>query len=82
MSITRKIIALSLASPAALHAAEVAKPAAETSAAPCNVQFIAIDDMNDWVGSFGGAPQAPSATRGSVVFQQANCDGRLQRRKG
>ena len=58
-------------------------PAAEPARAPYNVLFIAIDDMNDWVGAFGGAPQAQSATPrmdkfaegGSVVFQQANCAG-------
>ena len=57
--------------------------ATEASPAPYNVLFIAIDDMNDWVGAFGGAPQAQSATpqmdkfarSGSVVFQQANCAG-------
>jgi arylsulfatase A-like enzyme len=32
-----------------LHAAESAKP---------NVLFIAIDDLNDWVGCLGGHPQA------------------------
>ena len=45
--------------------------------------FIAIDDMNDCVGAFGGAPQNRSATpqmdpwaqSGSVVFQPANCAG-------
>jgi arylsulfatase A-like enzyme len=57
--------------------------AAEAARAPYNVLFIAIDDLNDWVGVFGGAPQAQSATprmdkfaqSGSVVFQQANCAG-------
>lgn len=29
---------------------------------PYNVLFIAVDDLNDWVGAFGGAPQAKSAT--------------------
>ena len=59
-----------------LHAAEKAR-------APYNVLFIAVDDLNDWVGAFGGAPQKRSATpnldrfakSGSVVFQQANCAG-------
>ena len=57
--------------------------AAETARAPYNVLFIAIDDLNDWVGIFGGAPQAQSATpqmdkfaqKGAIVFQQANCAG-------
>ncbi len=51
--------------------------------APYNVLFIAIDDMNDWAGAFGGTPQERSATpkmdkfaaSGAVVFQQANCGG-------
>ena len=46
-----------------------------------NVLFIAIDDLNDWVGAFGGAPQAKSATpnidrfinNGAMAFQQASC---------
>lgn len=54
---------------------------AETKVAPYNVLFIALDDLNDWVGAFGGAPLEQSATprmdkfaaNGSVVFQQANC---------
>lgn len=60
----------------ALHAAERAR-------APYNVLFIAVDDLNDWVGAFGGAPQRRSATpkldrfaqNGAVVFQQAQCAG-------
>ncbi len=39
--------------------------ATEISPAPYNVRFIAIDDMNDWVGTFDGAPQA----RGAGGFQ-------------
>lgn len=70
------LASLALAPAAGMHAAEA-------SPAPYNVLFIAIDDMNDWVGAFGGAPQAQSATpkmdqfakNGSVVFQQANCAG-------
>jgi len=57
--------------------------AAEGSRAPYNVLFIAMDDMSDWMGAFGGAQQNRSATPkidqfakgGSVVFQQANCAG-------
>ena len=55
--------------------------AADAPHAPYNVLFIAIDDMNDWVGTFGGAPQEQSATpqidrfiaNGAMAFQQANC---------
>jgi arylsulfatase A-like enzyme len=47
-------------------------------AAPPNVLVIAIDDLNDWVGCFGGHPQAKTphidrlAKRG-VVFSHAHC---------
>jgi arylsulfatase A-like enzyme len=45
-----------------------------------NVLFIAIDDLNDWAGAFGGNPQTitPNIDRlaeESVVFQNANCPG-------
>lgn len=46
-----------------------------------NVLFIAIDDLNDWVGVFGGHPQVKTpnldrfAAQGSVVFQNAHCAG-------
>ena len=35
--------------------------ATEASPAPYNMRFIAIDDMNDWVGTLGGAPQHRSS---------------------
>ena len=56
-------------------------PLRETwAAAPAkpNVLFIAIDDQNDWIGAFGGHPQAKTpnidrlASRG-VVFADAHC---------
>lgn len=53
---------------------------AQTSERP-NVLFIAIDDLNDWVGVFGGHPQVKTpnldafAQAGSVVFQNAHCAG-------
>jgi len=46
-----------------------------------NVLFIAIDDLNDWVGVFGGHPKAKTphldrfATQGAMVFQNAHCPG-------
>ena len=46
-----------------------------------NVLFIAIDDLNDWVGVFGGHPKAQTpnldqfAKSGCVVFQNAHCAG-------
>ncbi|MCB1120291.1 MAG: sulfatase [Verrucomicrobiae bacterium] len=48
------------------------------AAQPPNVLFIAIDDQNDWIGSFGGHAQAKTpnldrlAQRG-VVFADAHC---------
>lgn len=46
-----------------------------------NVLFIAVDDLNDWVGVFGGNPQTQTpnidrfARAGAVVFQNAHCAG-------
>ncbi len=46
-----------------------------------NVLFIAVDDLNDWVGAFGGNPQTQTpnidrfANQGAVVFQNAHCAG-------
>src|SRR5262245_63708194 len=50
---------------------------AGTAAAP-NVLFIAIDDLNDWVGCLGGHPQArtPNIDRlakKSLLFTRAYC---------
>lgn len=48
---------------------------------PPNVLFISIDDLNDWVGVFGGNPQMKTphldrfAEEGAVVFQHAHCAG-------
>ncbi|MGE4549877.1 MAG: sulfatase-like hydrolase/transferase, partial [Opitutales bacterium] len=49
---------------------------------PPNVLFIAVDDLNDWVGCLGGHPQAKTpnidrlASRG-VLFEQAYCSSPL-----
>ena len=50
--------------------------------AKLNVLFIEVDDLNDWVGVFGGHPQAktPNMDRlanqaGGTVFMQAYCPG-------
>ncbi len=80
---SQKCSALRTIAFAALALAFVPLHAAEKARAPYNVLFIAVDDLNDWVGAFGGAPQKKSATpnldrfakNGSVVFQQANCAG-------
>ncbi|MBT4013728.1 MAG: sulfatase-like hydrolase/transferase [Planctomycetaceae bacterium] len=43
-----------------------------------NVLFIAVDDLNDWVGCLGGHPQAKTPNidklaRQGVLFEQAYC---------
>ncbi|MBE7538724.1 MAG: sulfatase [Opitutaceae bacterium] len=56
-----------------------AAPAPEASRP--NVLIISIDDLNDWVGTFGGNPQTrtPNMDRfcaeGAVTFQNAYCPG-------
>ena len=52
------------------------------AAAKPNVLFIAIDDLNDWVGCLGGHPQAKTpnidrlASRGTL-FSNAHCQAPL-----
>ena len=43
-----------------------------------NVLFIAVDDLNDWVGCLGGHPQAKTPNidrlaKKGVLFEQAHC---------
>ena len=65
--------ALALASPAVSAGAH-----AKETASPHNILFIAIDDLNDWVGVLGGHPQAVTpnmdklAERG-LLFTNAHC---------
>src|SRR5438874_1078007 len=62
----------------AMFVAEVACQAADRP----NVLFIAIDDLNDWVGCLGGHPQARTpnlnrlAARGTL-FRNAHCQAPL-----
>lgn len=54
-----------------------ANPQWANSKAP-NVLFIAVDDLNDWVGALGGHPQAKTPNldrlcRGGVLFTRAYC---------
>ncbi|MCB1124937.1 MAG: sulfatase [Verrucomicrobiae bacterium] len=56
--------------------------AARNPAAPLNVLFFAVDDLNDWVGPLGGHPQVQTpnmdrlAARG-VTFLNAHCQSPL-----
>ncbi len=55
---------------------------AATSPARPNVMFVAIDDLNDWIGCLGGHPQAvtPSMDRlaaSGTVFVNAHCPAPL-----
>ena len=49
------------------HAAEEAKPAARP-----NVLFIAVDDLNDWVGCLGGHPQAQTPSIDALAARGVN----------
>src|SRR5262245_36703259 len=56
------------------------RPAA--AATPPNVLFIAVDDLNDWVGCLGGHPQVKTPNIGRLVrrgtlFSNAHCQGPL-----
>ena len=48
----------------------------------CNVLFIAVDDLNDWVGCLGGNPQAITpnldrlANQRAMVMNKAYCPPR------
>ena len=48
------------------------------SAAPPNVLFIAVDDLNDWIGCLGGHPQTKTPNfdrlaKSGVMFTNAYC---------
>ncbi len=56
----------------------LSSPHAQPEAAPPNILFIAVDDLNDWIGCLGGHPQArtPNFDRlaaSSVLFDNAHC---------
>ena len=65
------VFSLLLVSVVKLQAADETKP---------NVLFIALDDLNDWIGCMGGHPQAitPNLDRlakSGVLFTNAHCPG-------
>lgn len=57
------------------------QPAVDANDTRPNVLFISIDDLNDWVGVFGGHAQVKTpnidafAESGAVIFQNAHCAG-------
>ncbi len=61
------------------RAADVSSEASrEGGSQPPNVLFLAVDDLNDWVGCLGGHPQANTPNidklaRKGVLFEQAHC---------
>lgn len=72
----RRFLGLSAAALASQSCSPTIKSGAET--APPNVLFLAIDDLNTWLGCMGGHPQAqtPNIDRlaaRSVVFHNAHC---------
>ncbi|MEI8042606.1 MAG: sulfatase [Verrucomicrobiota bacterium] len=77
---TRRLQCFVLLSCVLVIQASQADPAAAISKP--NVLFIAIDDLNDWVGCLGGHPQAQTpcmdrlAARG-VLFRNAHCQAPL-----
>jgi len=51
---------------------------APASSAPPNILFIAVDDLNDWIGVLGGHPQVKTPhldrlARRGMVFRRAYC---------
>ena len=63
---------------AVLAVAALLSPTAAHAASKPNVLFIAVDDLNDWIGPLGGHPQVKTpnldrlAKRG-VTFANAHC---------
>lgn len=67
-----------IATAVTLAAFSFSAPRAEADQSKPNILFISIDDLNDWVGCFGGHPQVKTphmdalASRG-VAFTNAHC---------
>src|SRR5579859_6303718 len=62
--------------------AAVAGPAVAEPPRRPNVLFIAVDDLNDWVGCLGGHPQAVTPNinrlaRRGTLFTNAHCQAPL-----
>lgn len=75
-SFSVRCVMLLLALSFTVHSA-AAEPADATLSRP-NVLFIAVDDLNDWVGCMGGNPDAKTPNidrfaKRSVLFDNAHC---------
>src|SRR3954471_23311706 len=67
---------------AAWLALAVALPATASADEKPNILFIAVDDLNDWVGCLGGHPQARTPNidrlaRRGTLFANAHCQAPL-----
>ena len=77
----RSALVIGSCSAAFFAAAHLAAGPVTTPPPKPNVIVIAIDDLNDWVGSFGGNAQAQTprmdrfCAEGAVTFQNAYCPG-------
>lgn len=78
VSVATLVFFCALVASTSLRMASAAEPAKAESARP-NVLFIAVDDLNDWIGCLGGHPQAKTphmdalAERGTL-FSSAHCN--------
>ena len=82
-SISLASISLASISLASISLASISLASAEETGSPTdrdkpNVLFIAVDDLNDWIGCMGGHPQAETPNidrlaRRGVLFMNAHC---------
>ena len=60
-----------------LFSGELAQAENKSKSIKPNILFIAVDDLNDWVGCLGGHPQAKTpnidAAKQGVLFEEAYC---------
>ena len=79
MRITRRSFLKSIGAGVIGYAMPTVLSAARSVGKRPNVLFIAVDDLNDWVGCFGGNSQAITphmdgfAEKGGMVFSRAYC---------